>query len=127
MTTTTGNADTPYPTPGLLDHTAIVTGSTSGIGAAIAHTLAARGAYVVISGRDAVRGQAVVEDIRDAGGRADPFPADQSGACAEVDVPVPEARRWSYAIARRTRPCTPASTWSWLRATSVSGYRALTG
>ncbi|SCL13565.1 NAD(P)-dependent dehydrogenase, short-chain alcohol dehydrogenase family [Micromonospora rhizosphaerae] len=50
---------------------ALVTGGTSGIGRATAIALAGRGAHVVISGRDEVRGNQVVRDIRAAGGRAD--------------------------------------------------------
>jgi len=42
---------------------AIVTGSTSGIGAEIARVFAAEGAKVVVSGRDADRGARVVESI----------------------------------------------------------------
>jgi NAD(P)-dependent dehydrogenase (short-subunit alcohol dehydrogenase family) len=55
----------------LQDRTALVTGSTSGIGAGIAAGLAAEGAHVVVSGRDVTRGEAVVRQIRDAGGRAE--------------------------------------------------------
>ena len=54
----------------LSGRTAVVTGSTSGIGAATAHTLAARGARVVITGRDHERGARVVSDIEAAGGSA---------------------------------------------------------
>jgi len=57
----------------------LVTGSTSGIGAAIAMTLAQRGAHVVVCGRDAGRGDKVVTDIREAGGRADFVAADLGG------------------------------------------------
>jgi NAD(P)-dependent dehydrogenase (short-subunit alcohol dehydrogenase family) len=49
---------------------ALVTGSTSGIGQAIAETLAARGVRVVVSGRDEARGNDVVRMIRARGGDA---------------------------------------------------------
>jgi NAD(P)-dependent dehydrogenase (short-subunit alcohol dehydrogenase family) len=49
---------------------ALVTGSTDGIGVAIAHTLAAGGAQVIVSGRNAERGERVVQSILDEGGEA---------------------------------------------------------
>lgn len=49
---------------------ALVTGSTSGIGAAIAHRLGGVGTKVVVTGRDGERGQAVVGEISGAGGEA---------------------------------------------------------
>jgi NAD(P)-dependent dehydrogenase (short-subunit alcohol dehydrogenase family) len=50
---------------------ALVTGSSSGIGGAIARTLAGQGAAVVVHGRNAERAQAVAGDINRAGpGRA---------------------------------------------------------
>ncbi len=54
----------------LAGRTAVVTGSTSGIGAATAHLLAARGAHVLITGRDEDRGAEVVGAITAAGGSA---------------------------------------------------------
>jgi NAD(P)-dependent dehydrogenase (short-subunit alcohol dehydrogenase family) len=51
--------------------TALVTGGTSGIGRATTVLLAGRGAHVMASGRDSARGDAVVQEIRAAGGKAD--------------------------------------------------------
>jgi len=48
----------------------IITGSTSGLGAATAARFAAEGARVVVSGRSKERGEAVVQSIRKAGGEA---------------------------------------------------------
>jgi NAD(P)-dependent dehydrogenase (short-subunit alcohol dehydrogenase family) len=48
----------------------LVTGSTSGIGAATARTLATQGWHVVVTGRNKSRGDAVVAEIEGAGGRA---------------------------------------------------------
>ena len=63
--------------------TALVTGATSGIGRATSVLLAERGAQVVVSGRDAARGEAVVREIRAAGGKAD-FLAAELGDAASV-------------------------------------------
>jgi NAD(P)-dependent dehydrogenase (short-subunit alcohol dehydrogenase family) len=49
---------------------ALVTGATSGIGRAAAVQLAAQGATVIVHGRDATRGGAVVAEIENAGGSA---------------------------------------------------------
>ena len=62
---------TPLATTRLDGRTALITGSTSGIGAAIADTLAAAGAHVVVSGRNPTRGAEVTARIKDSGGRAD--------------------------------------------------------
>jgi NAD(P)-dependent dehydrogenase (short-subunit alcohol dehydrogenase family) len=54
----------------LEDKVALVTGATSGIGQSAAVQLAAQGAAVIVHGRDATRGVAVVAEIENAGGTA---------------------------------------------------------
>jgi NAD(P)-dependent dehydrogenase (short-subunit alcohol dehydrogenase family) len=44
--------------------TALVTGSTDGVGRYVASTLAAAGAHVIVHGRDRARGEQLVDDIR---------------------------------------------------------------
>ncbi|MFB2598679.1 SDR family NAD(P)-dependent oxidoreductase [Herbiconiux sp. P17] len=56
--------------------TALITGSTSGIGRTIALLLASQGAHVIVSGRDAERGADTVARITSAGGEADFVGAD---------------------------------------------------
>ena len=63
--------------------TALITGSTSGIGRATAVTLAARGAHVIVSGRDTERGETTVRAIREEGGTAD-FVAAELGDTASI-------------------------------------------
>jgi 2-keto-3-deoxy-L-fuconate dehydrogenase len=55
----------------LTNKTALVTGAGSGIGQAIANTLAAAGAHVWVIDRDAPAGEATVVSIRASGGKAD--------------------------------------------------------
>ncbi|MEV7815315.1 SDR family oxidoreductase [Streptomyces flaveolus] len=64
----------------LRNKTALVTGSTSNIGQAIAEAFAAEGAHVIVSGRNRERGARVVEGIRASGGRADFLAADLDGS-----------------------------------------------
>ena len=52
------------------DRTAVVTGSTRGIGAGIARRLAAEGANVVVTGRSEEAGSRTVADVEDVGGDA---------------------------------------------------------
>ena len=60
------------------NRTVLITGSTSGIGAATARALGVQGWYVVVTGRDHTRGAAVVADIETAGGQAVFVPSDLS-------------------------------------------------
>jgi NAD(P)-dependent dehydrogenase (short-subunit alcohol dehydrogenase family) len=67
----------------LKDKVAFVTGASSGIGAVLARRFAAQGAKVVIAARRVEKGNAVVEDIRKAGGEAAFFRMDTN---LETDV-----------------------------------------
>jgi NAD(P)-dependent dehydrogenase (short-subunit alcohol dehydrogenase family) len=82
--------------------TALVTGSTSGIGQAAAMALAALGASVIVHGRNADRGVQVVEEIELKGGQARFLAADLSDPAeitrlaeqaGDVDVLVNNAGR----------------------------------
>jgi len=72
---------------------AVVTGSTSGIGRAIAVEFAAEGARVVVHGRDAGRGREVVETARADGGDVTFVAADLSteAACEQL---IDQASAW---------------------------------
>jgi NAD(P)-dependent dehydrogenase (short-subunit alcohol dehydrogenase family) len=71
--------------------TAIVTGSTSGIGAAIAQTLASEGAHVIVCGRDTLRGERITRQIREEGGKSDFIPVDLSGSYEQIRAFVADA------------------------------------
>ncbi|WP_240670105.1 SDR family NAD(P)-dependent oxidoreductase [Actinoplanes solisilvae] len=66
--------------------TALITGSTSGIGRATALKLARNSVRVVVSGRDAQRGQEVVEKIRSEGNEAHFIRADLRDAQSAVEL-----------------------------------------
>jgi NAD(P)-dependent dehydrogenase (short-subunit alcohol dehydrogenase family) len=75
----------------LAGRTALVTGSTGGLGAAFATALAEQGAFVVVSGRDKARGRAVLERIASTGGAAALVTADLGQGAQEVRVLADEA------------------------------------
>jgi NAD(P)-dependent dehydrogenase (short-subunit alcohol dehydrogenase family) len=77
----------------LAGRTALVTGSTSNIGRAIAVAFAAEGTHVIVSGRDAERGSAVIAQIRAANGRADFVAADLDGSARASQALAAEASR----------------------------------
>lgn len=66
----------PAPRHRFTNKTVLITGGTSGIGAAAARLFAAEGARVAFCGRRVDRGQAVEREIRAAGGEATYFRAD---------------------------------------------------
>jgi NAD(P)-dependent dehydrogenase (short-subunit alcohol dehydrogenase family) len=63
--------------------TALITGSTDGVGRLVATRLGAAGAHILVHGRDAERGAQVVSEIERSGGTAEFLSADLS-ALAEV-------------------------------------------
>jgi short-subunit dehydrogenase len=77
----------------LEDAIALVTGASSGIGAAAARSLSRRGARVVLTARRADRLQALAQEIADAGGEALVLPADLTapGECGRI---AREAEAW---------------------------------
>jgi NAD(P)-dependent dehydrogenase (short-subunit alcohol dehydrogenase family) len=68
----------------LTGRTALVTGSTDGIGAGVAQALAAEGAHVIVTGRNAQRGGEVVAQITAADGQADFVQADLAGGLSAL-------------------------------------------
>ncbi|MEE6167157.1 MULTISPECIES: SDR family NAD(P)-dependent oxidoreductase [unclassified Mycolicibacterium] len=108
----------------LQGRTALVTGSTGGLGVAIAKALAAEGARVIVTGRNKVRGAAVAAGIRSAGGVADFVAADLgagedeirrlASAAGDVDILVNNAGVWS----------SPEPTADISEATLLESYRA---
>lgn len=80
---------------GLTGRAALVAGSSSGLGKAIATTLAAEGAHVAVNGRDAARCEAAAIEIRAATkGEAVPFPADVADPAQAERLVVDVAARF---------------------------------
>ena len=68
----------------LAGRTALVTGAGQGVGAGIARALAGAGATVAVNDIDAARAEAVVKEIRDAGGQAHAVAFDVTDGAAVV-------------------------------------------
>jgi len=74
--------------------TALITGSTDGVGRLVAARLAAGGWRVLVHGRDRKRGEALVAEIKAAGGDAEFLPADLAS--------IAEVRRLADAVRNAT-------------------------
>ncbi len=78
----------------LTGKTALVTGSTDGVGRMVASRLGEAGARVLVHGRDQDRGSRVVADIEQSGGTAEFLAADLAS--------LAEVRRLAEAVRQRT-------------------------
>ncbi len=72
------------------DRTVLITGSTSGIGAATARALSGQGWRVVVTGRDQARGAAVVDDISRGGAWA-------TFVASDLTAPPEDLRAFAHA------------------------------
>jgi gluconate 5-dehydrogenase len=96
---------------------AVVTGGTSGLGAAMAEALAGAGAEVVIGGRDDERAEQVVAAVRATGGRASAVLADLGTPdgveqfAAEVGEPVDILLNAAGLFERAPGEDTPLDVW----------------
>lgn len=77
-----GNAVTPQFSLDLSDQTALVTGTTSGLGRRFAQILAACGARVAVAGRRTERLNELADEIKAAGGKALPVTLDMTDRAA---------------------------------------------
>jgi len=71
---------------------ALITGSTDGVGRAVAEKLAAQGALVLVHGRNQKRAESLLEAIRRRGGRARFYPADFSSLAEVKELAAAVAR-----------------------------------
>jgi hypothetical protein len=104
--------------PDLSGKTCLLTGSTSGIGRDAARRLGARGATVLVHGRDADAGRAVVREVADAGGNAAFLRAD----FASVDAVRDLARAVREEHGRLDALCNNAGLFTTRRRESDDGY-----
>lgn len=75
-TLTVAQTETAIPHPSQAGNTILITGSTDGLGREVALRLGALGAHVLVHGRNAERGNEVVEEISENGGTAQLYLAD---------------------------------------------------
>lgn len=119
------------PSFGLAGKVAVVTGSSRGLGKAMAAALAAQGASVLICGRDKATATATAEEITAAGGTASATTfdnTDRSSCAALIDTAVDRYGRLDILVNNAgTDIIKPAETyeeeeWDEVIATNLSGY-----
>ncbi|MGE0360039.1 MAG: SDR family NAD(P)-dependent oxidoreductase [Vicinamibacterales bacterium] len=86
-------AGRPPAAPTASQRIALITGSTDGLGREVARRLAAQGAHVIVHGRNAERGQAVVDEIAASGKGSARFYRADFASLAEVRRLAGEIRR----------------------------------
>lgn len=110
--------------------TALVTGATSGIGAAVSRTLAAAGAAVVVVGRDQTKAMACVEEIVGQGGKAHYVVGDVTNSAFADEAVTFAVDRFERldtlvnaagVIHRGSVEETSDEAWRWVMATNVDG------
>lgn len=112
----------------LAGKTALVTGSSKGIGAATARALAAAGAHVIVTGRDVKALEAVEDAIHEAGGTATIAPVDLTETDGIARLASALAGRWdtldvlvlSAAYLPSLGPVTQIDGKEWSRAVTVN-------
>ena len=93
LSMTNTNASVQPAAPTASQRIALVTGSTDGLGRELARRLAAEGAHVIVHGRNAQRGQAVVAEIAAAGKGSARFYQADFASLAEVRRLAADIRR----------------------------------